>query len=51
MFWKVNYEKDNKRDCLFYGELITEEEKKERIKKLKDNGYKILSCYKVKRCN
>lgn len=48
MFWKVNYEKDNKKDCLFYGDLVTKKQKNRRNKDLRENGYKILSCYKVK---
>ncbi len=48
MFWKVNYEKDSQKDCLYYGGATTNEQKNMRNKKLKENGFKILNCYKVK---
>lgn len=49
MFWKVNYEKDGKKDSLYYGGLVTNNEKKRRNEKLKKYGYKIISCYPVKK--
>lgn len=49
MPWKVNYEKNGKIESLYYGNLVTVEEKKIRLKKLRELGCKILSCYKVKK--
>jgi hypothetical protein len=47
-FWEVIYEKDGRRDCLFYGGKTTEEDKNRRIENLIENGYKVLNCCKVK---
>lgn len=49
MAWKVNIEKGGKKDCLFYGEKTTDEDKDRRNQQLREQGYKILSCYKVKK--
>lgn len=49
MPWKVNYEKDGKKDSLYYGNKTTEDDKARRNQKLKDAGYKILSQYEVKK--
>lgn len=49
MYWKINYLYDGKKDCLFYGGKITEEDKQSKINKLKESGFKILSVYKVKK--
>ena len=48
MFWKINYVLNNQKDCLYFGGWILKEDKKERIKRLKDLGFEILSIYKVK---
>lgn len=49
MFWKVNYEYKGKKDAMWYGGAVTKEEKNNRLKKLKELGFNILSCYKVKK--
>jgi hypothetical protein len=48
MFWKVNYEKDGKKDCLYFGGGTTEEQRKERLALMEIYGFKVLSCYPVK---
>lgn len=44
MIWKVKYENKGKVDYLWYGGLVSENEKEKRNNKLKENGYIILSC-------
>lgn len=49
MFWKVKYiDKNGKEDVLYFGGVITEDEKRRRIQGLKDLGFRIVSCYQVK---
>ena len=50
-FWKVNYELNGKKDCVWYGGLTPITEVRKRNKKLRELGYKILSCYPVKTAN
>lgn len=47
MFYKVEYEYNGNKDCLYFRGATTKEQREERITKMKKSGFTIIDQYPV----
>ena len=45
--WEIKYIYNGKRDVMYFGSAISNEDKKERLEKLNNIGFKVIGCRKT----